>query len=371
MTNAKRAFIQLSIIPFVIILFFTAGSCRDDGCATCPPQPKDPRTFTWQMDTLGDGSYQSFPDGIWGSAPNDVYIVSHSSSLFIGKLWHFDGIKWIDITPKYVEAFPGQHIYSFFLSDVFGFGKNNVWISGSRDTSNNPVPKKECFVMHYDGMKWNGITIPYVYDWLLALGGTSSNDIWTGGYGGLAYHYDGSQWVGYNLKDSLIIIKIIALGKNDVYAGGWITNDGTGVPRIMYYHWNGYTWSLEESRRETDPGAGFEPYFTITNGTIYSTAGTAVTKRLAKGIWQQILSDRTITFWNIVSGPGADLYALGGSTGEALYHFNGRDWYRFTQFNDPNIAFGLGWFSGDEGFVVGHDLGNGPLWPYSFVLHGK
>jgi len=366
MTFAKYSLIQLS----GVLLLFTAGSChKDEPCATCPPQPKDPRTFTWVRDTLADGSYQSGPSGIWGSAPNDVYVTSWGSSLFIGKLWRYDGKKWNDLTPIYVEAFPRQQIFQFACEDVFGFGKNDVWVVGGRDTSVVWQQLIQGYVMHYDGAKWTGMVVPEARE-LLAVWGASSTDLWAGGYAGSMFHYEGNAWQRYVLDDSLLVIQIRGTGGTDIYATGWSLSSA-GLLHIRYYHWNGSSWSLVESRFDNDPGVGFGPRCEISGGTLYSLFGSTVTRRVSPGVWQQVLSDPTETFWNVSVSTTGDVYAQGGSFGEVLYHYNGKDWYRFPQFTNSNIALGFVWSNGEETFVTGKELNGVNGWPRSFVLHGK
>ncbi len=71
------------------------SSCKKNPVG--PIEPKDPRTYTWTIDTLAyPGSYQTIMQSIWGSSPSDVYVVGHNDGGY-GKMYHFDGKMWTPV----------------------------------------------------------------------------------------------------------------------------------------------------------------------------------------------------------------------------------------------------------------------------------
>jgi hypothetical protein len=71
---------------------FTFIACEKS--PTGPEPVKDPRTYTWTIDTLAyPGSFQTAMYDIWGNSPNDVYVVGHNDRAF-RKMFHYDGSQW-------------------------------------------------------------------------------------------------------------------------------------------------------------------------------------------------------------------------------------------------------------------------------------
>ncbi len=71
-------------------------SCRG---TTGPPDDTDswPRNLAWSIDTLAyPGSFQTMMSDIWGSDPNNVYVVGHNERGY-GKMYHYDGLAWTDV----------------------------------------------------------------------------------------------------------------------------------------------------------------------------------------------------------------------------------------------------------------------------------
>jgi hypothetical protein len=366
---------RLCCVSFLTLFIFVQYySCKNHGVE--PPEVKDPRTYSWTVDTLGDGTYQSEALKLWGSSPQDVYAVGHSSSLFVGKIWHFDGVGWSDITPQYVEAFPAQQIFYFETAAVYGFGKNDVWIVGGRDTSSTVTYGPEGFAMHYTASGWRGFKLP-APSHLLTVWGVSSSDLWAGGFDGCLFHFNGAGWQRFSLNDSLHVIQIQGLSSTDIYLSGWITNVPNIPDRILYYHWDGLRWSLIESRYITDASPGFYVTFTISDGYLMSFSGSSITKRLGQGSWQEVFNASGVYFGAVRAVSSTNIFASGVlSAGgpSVLHHFNGKDWYRFPQFYDSNIALGTGnrmWSDGKEAFLSGLELSSGGGWPRSFIFHGK
>lgn len=104
----------LTLIALTLFLF------QQYSCDTTEPPPiksvKDPRTYTWTIDTLINNSFQTAMRRIRGSAPNDVYIGGHNAG-FPGALWHFDGDRWmpvdLPVTTHDVNGIYGSHQMMF------------------------------------------------------------------------------------------------------------------------------------------------------------------------------------------------------------------------------------------------------------------
>ncbi|MBI2428746.1 MAG: hypothetical protein HYV29_08130, partial [Ignavibacteriales bacterium] len=118
----------MPLLLFIIILLLFPG-CKDE-----PVKPeiiKDPRTYTWTLDTLAyPGSFQTSMMDMWGSSPTDVYVVGHNESPGPGTMYHFDGSKWS--TTKFHSAEGGPISGALSLTSVYGFSKDDIWVVGER-----------------------------------------------------------------------------------------------------------------------------------------------------------------------------------------------------------------------------------------------
>ncbi|HMD14319.1 MAG TPA: hypothetical protein VKI62_06820, partial [Bacteroidota bacterium] len=58
-----------------------------------------------------------------------------------------------------------------------------------------------------------------------------------------------------------------------------------------------------------------------------------------------------------------NIFAVGGAA--RIYHWNGTDWIRFTQIEDPNKIFYGSWTNNVETFIVSNDGLK------TYIIHGK
>ena len=148
------------------------------------PPPKDPRTYTWTVDTLSHpGSYQTEMLDIWGSSSTDVYTVGHNDQNS-GLIWHFNGSGWSDIKLSTSQggSIPGR----IDLRAIQGFSSNDIWAVGMRihQVSFSPPEKflDSSLILHFDGVNWNEVRLPFSADMLWCIWGQSSSDLWMGGF---------------------------------------------------------------------------------------------------------------------------------------------------------------------------------------------
>jgi len=179
----------LTLVIFILSsLFLTLCTNPTEPKETLLPEKEyEPgtRDYVWSIDTLNNDAPFNYYTKIWGSSPNDIWIVGGG--------------------PKenmQILKFNGDSVYSIYDIDitstpwsVFGFDSNDVWIGGSNFD-----------IKHYDG---ESLT---TYSRLPLEGFRSSgiSDIW-------------------------------GINKSDVFAvGGLSNNDGSLYASIMHY--NGIDW---------------------------------------------------------------------------------------------------------------------------------
>ncbi len=130
-------------------------------------------TWAEAFDTSGAGSLS----GVWGSGPDDVYIVGGDENG--ARAFHYDGATWSEI-----EGLPEG---AALLVWAFGFGPDDVWFVGEEGTA-----------LHWDGASWTSVETGTTED-LWGVWGSAPDDLWVvGGNWGegepLILHWDGTAF---------------------------------------------------------------------------------------------------------------------------------------------------------------------------------
>ena len=314
-----------------------------------PPvmQPKDPRTYTWTIDTLLNNSFQTSLSRIWGNSPTDVYAGGHNS-YFPGALWHFDGKEW---TPVDLP------ITTFDIYGIYGFGVNDVWVAGETATDVS-------LILHYDGSSWKDYSDTNGKS-LNGLWGSSSSDMWAVGVNTL-FHFNGSAWNKYPFfipPQGVQILSISGLNQNNVYMIGYRNDVVPPLDTSFYYlyNFNGNQWSIVDSTYNTNDHSvrEFGAILKTIGGELYSASD-----RLFKKVGNDwiIINDDPLVF--SLGGSNSNNIFAAGLYG-TVYHFNGSDWKKIIikggfQENIYDI-----WTDGTEAFMIASDGGQ------SYIIHGK
>jgi hypothetical protein len=132
---------------------------------------------TWAQNKREGNAFDK--NGLWGSGPNDVWMVGERHSLATGlplAIEHFDGKTWSDgaggLDPN--GALPA-------LSAVWGLDANHVWAVGGNGT-----------VVFWNGQLWTSL-LSQTTDNLVSVWGSGANDVWVAGTTAM-HHFDGTVW---------------------------------------------------------------------------------------------------------------------------------------------------------------------------------
>lgn len=348
----------------VSVLFLLFVNCK----SPVAPAKKGPRDYTWTRTTLGDGTYQIILSEVWGSSANDVYVVGHGgSTVFDGKIWHFNGSVWSDITTKYKEAFneafPGRSTFYWAPAGVWGFGPNDVWIVGYRDTSEISQEHKQGFVIRYNGSVWRETPIPGANS-LYCVWGTSPNDVWAAGQLGRLYHFDGTGWAGYQVSDSVFISTYSGSVGSNMYTTGHHLAGGS--PHHSLLEWNGSNWSIAEVSSGS-PAPTFDVAHVVDGmlySAVYDAVGSELRKRIAPGSWSPVFTMPNLRMIRAKGRSGSDIIAVGYN--EAIVHYNGSDAKVLRQTTD-SIEYADLFLFESEVFAIGANANR----TIGFVIHGK
>lgn len=181
--------IILLLIPLILIL----NSCGDNGVEP-EPQPGR-RDYVWTRDTLRTDEFGfQFLSGIWGSSPNDVWVIGDAAT-YVNKVWHYDGSKWKNYlldqfaTPiqicgissseiwmvttisdiwkydgtkwfKYTTIVPTGYKRILF-EDIYGY-KNNLYAVGIAEKADGDYTG---IIVHYNGIKWEILNTPQIKEY--------------------------------------------------------------------------------------------------------------------------------------------------------------------------------------------------------------
>lgn len=295
------------LILFALILFLI----QQYSCDTTEPPPvkpvKDPRTYTWTIDTL-KVSFQTDLRRIWGSGPNNVYIGGHNADI-PGALWHFDGSSW---TPVQLP------IGTFDVNGIFGFSSADVWVVGETATDVS-------LISHYNGKLWQN----YSYSLgkaLRCIWGSSPNNIWAAGTNTLL-HFDGSYWNKFPFfipTQGVQLGSISGLSASDIYMIGYRNDVVQPIDTSFYYlyHFNGSQWNVIDSSYSTSTEYvwHFGVRLKTIRGDLYSASNRLFKKE--EGGWK-IINDDQLVF--SLGGSSSDNIFCATTNG-TVYHFNGTDW---------------------------------------------
>jgi len=146
------------LLILVCSFSFLQMDCKDD--PPIPPDNKPPlgkRDYTWTIDTIAyPNNFQTLMSDIWGSSPNDMYVVGHSDGSSAATMFRYDGVNWS--TTKFHTREGGPITGPIDLRCVYSFSKNDVWAVGERDYE-YPVGSGKyidsSIIIHYNGIIWH------------------------------------------------------------------------------------------------------------------------------------------------------------------------------------------------------------------------
>jgi len=304
--------IKIFLIWIFSVYLFTNLQCNSP---TEPPSVKpikDPRTYTWTIDTLKVG-FQTIMRRVWGSSPNDVYISGNGASVPTSSLWHYDGNNWS------VVNLPVGRFYE--INGIYGFSSNDVWAVGSKQYT---LSEDSSLICHYKGSSWKEYPVTEGRR-LQAIWGDSQTDIWATGASTL-FHFDGSNWNHFPFFipiQGVQLSSISGLSSNNIYMTGYRNDIVQPRDTAFYYlyHFNGNQWAFTDSSYTT-PTANARKFGVILKaieGTLYSASDKLFRKEGSNWI---IMNDDPLIF--SLGGSSSD-NLFGAGINATVYHSNGSD----------------------------------------------
>ena len=229
-------------------------------------------TDGWAVGGSGNGLVERWNGTRWASLPSPDLITDHSNPSNVAILnavdatstsnavavgnanggavaLRFNGTNWSTTT---VPNTAGDK-----LNDVQAFSATDAWAVGRSAPTFNGLT----LARHWNGSSWAQATTPSPGtrdNVLLAVSGTSPNDVWAVGwyrdlpYGNrtqhsLVLHWNGSAWsrvASPDVGDAQTVLKdVVALSPTNAWAVGYTNSFGGGASAVAL-HWNGASWSV-------------------------------------------------------------------------------------------------------------------------------
>jgi hypothetical protein len=182
----------------------------------------------WVRDTT---PYWNLVD-VWGTSASDVYAVGEYTIV------HWNGTEWSRVSTDHLcilkEDEEGSYFLCPFFYGVWGSGPDDVWVVGETG-DDGETSGHGGLILHYDGEGWSAETL---IDPLRGVWGSAANDVWAVS-GRSIYHYDGTAWtIG---GPSAILFGVWGLSSTNVYAPYW-DHTGNYPSEHGVMHYDGVEW---------------------------------------------------------------------------------------------------------------------------------
>jgi len=330
LNNSKLIIANYKTSIFLSLLLFVSLVIS---CNTTEPPPPDLKLkeFTWSDEPI-PGAEGVVPTGIWGSSPNNIWVVGWKLE-HQGVILHYDGKEWKDVTP--VMPFNDEY------HDVFGFGPNNVYVVGYKWTIYGDKMYLSALVLHYDGSNWKlEVDDPKNDGTFFSIHGSNPKNVWTAGKYGTIYHYDGISWQRKDYPDSLRINSIFALDNNrtlfiNEYYNYPLTD---GWKKLYFSEYSSNGWQhLDSCKLEKDRWGDFTGHkfgekdiWGIAEDKLF-TSGPQVYKNNEDVAWNKYsVEDIKGSDWN-------NVFAVGRHG--TIFNYNGETWKAINQYINTIVDF--------------------------------
>lgn len=316
----------ISHLSFLIFLFILTSSCNNS--PTEPVLQPGRRDYVWTVDTLSyQGSSQTLMKDIWGSNPQNIWVVGHNERSS-GKIYHFDGKSW---TPSEMPTLPSPT-----LNSIIGFNERNIFVVGSADyliNKNNSFSIEDSsLIIHFDGSSWR-TSILNGGRALFSIAGTANNT-YTAGYNKTFFQFDGMNWIHKTLTFStppgydINYVSSILKRSNASWVMLYQCSNSKGNEGFHYFLIkNDEDWiKVDSFSTSTSIYKWGSKLWESPQGVLYSANPGFY--RFINNSWENISNDNNL--YTALSGTDANNIFLAG---EKIIHFNGNDFFEFSDFS--------------------------------------
>jgi hypothetical protein len=248
------------------------------------------------------------PTKFFGLTPQDLWLVGDRT------LQHWDGASWKD------ELSRTMLMDDVMLTGIWGGSASDIWAIGYGGEA-----------YHFDGTAWTAQNPPIpesgsdgFHPGPEALWGSRASDIWAVGREGILLHWDGGRWSRWGSGLNIGVTAVWAAGPRDAWAVGAAVDPPAGLA----LHWNGQAWSKYNLTLAglTDTGEfSLSSIFGISANDVYAVDQHGTIIHFDGSTWSIVrnfgppFTDILQAVW--ASGPN-DVWVAGSPT----LHWDGRAW---------------------------------------------
>ncbi|MBN1670081.1 MAG: VCBS repeat-containing protein [Kiritimatiellae bacterium] len=293
---------------------------------------------------------------VWGSGKDDVFVLDQWGG-WTAAIAHFDGREWrIHATMDLYEC--GE------WRDIWGSGPNDVYVVGYEEFDECDP---DAVIFHFDGNAWTRVLYGG-YGEISAVWGRGSNDVYAVADGARLLHYDGRDWARMTVGDSgqqpARIRGVTGTGVSLLVVG----SGGSGEPTVWEY--NGTLWN----KTMMSDGSGLSAGWAGEGGGAFVVGESGLLAVRDGGRWAThtaTLTDKPLC--GVWGTSESDVYAVGGVSGQgAILHYDGTAWSSMAL--RTNISLSAVWGTGPANlYAVGSERrestyvpvvlrGNGQSW---------
>lgn len=319
-----------------IILFLTALFIV--GCDSTSPPPNggnEKKEFIWSEEKIPGGE-AVVPTGIWGSSPNDLWVVGWKESQK-GTILHFGGEKWEDVTPE------------LGLSDIYyciyGFSPQNIYVGGYKWFFIDDKIYLSAIILHYDGTSWT-VEVDDVRNngTIRSIHGNSSENIWAAGDRGTIYQYNGVNWQRKDYPDTMHTTSIMCLSNEQTYFLNEYNNYpiNSGWKRLYFTKYSNNGWEhIDSCKLVQDKNYNYTGY-RFGDKSIWGesidklfTSGIAIFKFRSTGWETETWGD--YKFNDLKGSSWRNVFAVANHG--TIHHFNGETWVAIDNYSKTIVDF--------------------------------
>ncbi|HLP17915.1 MAG TPA: hypothetical protein VK470_16750 [Bacteroidota bacterium] len=353
----------------VLIILYTLGF---SGCShsvdvgPITPKLKDPKTYTWTIDTLLYHPYPQYTASTMITSIrgiNDTLIFATGEEEWNGRgaMWKHNGTQWERVK---LFSFEGGVLTSpFAFNSVNAFSENDIYAFGDAYTNKTGSWVSSGLAIHFDGTRWEKIPLPKGGAIHSAISPNPSQ-IYCGGREGSLYYFNGKEWSLDTIKSMIrpdleVFTTVVSTTiDNAIYLEANENDPKTGQRYFQFIKYKDKKTTILDSSVNVDSWGGLS-FWKSSSGKIYSCGSNGI-YRFTGEKWQKFAS--LSRMYSIYGLNDEHIFALGS---DQLYFYDGQTWSSIYTFNDPSIFIARIWCSENQIFVA---FTNGYL---SYVLRGK
>jgi len=301
-----------------------------------------PLHVSWEIDTIG--IWQTWLNAVWGSSPEDVYVGGYivvPERTLPYTMMHWDGEKWSFM--EYLESEPLA---------IFGFSSSDVWLVGGGGSF-------KARISHWNGSQWKNWKFDN-YDALTGIWGSSPQDIYAVGLGGLILHYDGFKWTKMESGTTIPLRDVHGIGDKVFAVGG----DFGYTEGILLELKNGQWETIYQDINRPDSHGGYgTTVWNVKNFFQYVYLDPLINTRIDNKFTYISGPDHSLI--NRIRGIGFNNIFIVGSQGY-IEHFNGVTSERAPFYGDGVVLMNDVMVFENAVFVVAYSNGVGTIYRGTF-----